>query len=120
MPLLRKGSRQGRIARTALLLIDVINDLDFDREDELLVQAWPMARRLAALKRKASAPQIPSIPHAQPAGGGKPDAGVEVGFEDGAVAKVEHVVAGGKTHQLTGAGGGGARVPRAGRTIRGR
>ena len=53
-------------------------------------------------------------PHAQPAGGGKPDAGVEVGFEDGAVAKVEHVVAGGKTHQLTGAGGGGARVPSSG------
>ena len=46
------------------------------------------------------------VPHAQPAGGGKPDAGVEVGFEDGAVAEVEHVVAGGKTHQLTGAGGG--------------
>ena len=31
------------------------------------------------------------VPHAQPAGGGKPDAGVEVGFEDGAVAEIEHV-----------------------------
>src|SRR5216683_3466233 len=46
------------------------------------------------------------VPHAQPAGGGKPDAGVEVGFEDGAVAEIEYVVAGGKAHQLTGAGGG--------------
>ena len=46
------------------------------------------------------------VPHAQPAGGGKPYAGVEVGFEDGTVAEVEYVVAGGKTHQLTGAGGG--------------
>ena len=46
------------------------------------------------------------LPHAQPAGGGKPDAGVEVGFQDGAVAEIEHVVAGGKTHQLTGSGGG--------------
>jgi hypothetical protein len=46
------------------------------------------------------------VPHTQPAGGGKPYAGVEVGFEDGAVAEIEHVVAGGKTHQLAGAGGG--------------
>ena len=46
------------------------------------------------------------VPHAQPAGGGKPDASVEVGFQDGAVAEIEYVVAGGKTHQLTGAGGG--------------
>ena len=37
------------------------------------------------------------VPHAQPAGGGKPDAGIEIGFEDGAVAEIEHVVAGGKT-----------------------
>ena len=44
------------------------------------------------------------VPHAQPAGGGKPDAGIEIGFEDGAVAEIEHVVAGGKTHQLTGRG----------------
>jgi nicotinamidase-related amidase len=61
MPLLRKDSRQGRIARTALLLIDVINDLDFDLADELLVQARPMALRLAALKRKASGLEIPTI-----------------------------------------------------------
>ena len=61
MPLLRKGPPQGRIARTALLLIDVINDLDFDQADELLVQARPMARRLASLKRKASVLEIPVI-----------------------------------------------------------
>jgi hypothetical protein len=52
MPLLRNSSRQGRIARTALLLIDLINDLDFDRADELLVQARPMARRLVLSNAK--------------------------------------------------------------------
>src|SRR6266849_375324 len=33
--------------------------------------------------------------HPQSAGGGEPDAGVEVGFQDGAVAEIEHLVAGG-------------------------
>jgi hypothetical protein len=41
----------------------------------------------------------------QPAGGGEPDAGAEVSFEDGAVTEIEHVIAGGKTHQLTGSSG---------------
>src|ERR1700751_94990 len=45
----------------ALLLIDVINDLDFEEADALLGQALPMAHRIAALKRKASAMQIPTI-----------------------------------------------------------
>ena len=60
MPLLRKGSK-GKIARVALLLIDVINDFDFDCADQLLVQARPMAQRLAALKHKASWLEIPVI-----------------------------------------------------------
>ena len=38
---------------TALLLIDVINDLDFPDGDQLLRDALPMARQIAALKRRA-------------------------------------------------------------------
>ncbi|HEX8749087.1 MAG TPA: isochorismatase family cysteine hydrolase [Pyrinomonadaceae bacterium] len=37
----------------ALLLIDVINDLEFDTGPELLKHAMPMARRLADFKRRA-------------------------------------------------------------------
>ena len=37
----------------ALLLIDVINDLDFPAADQLLRHALPMARRIAALKERA-------------------------------------------------------------------
>jgi nicotinamidase-related amidase len=42
----------------ALLLIDVINDLDCDRADELLAPALPMARKIATLKREATQRQI--------------------------------------------------------------
>ena len=45
----------------ALLLIDVINDLDFEEAERLLPQVLSMAQRIAALKRKASAVQIPTI-----------------------------------------------------------
>ena len=45
----------------ALVLIDVINDLDFDRGTELLEYAVPMARRLAALKKRAKLARIPAI-----------------------------------------------------------
>lgn len=44
-----------------MLLIDVINDLDFDQADALIIQALPMARRLALLKREASRLQIRAI-----------------------------------------------------------
>jgi nicotinamidase-related amidase len=37
----------------ALLLIDVINDMEFDTGRELLKHAMPMARRLADLKKRA-------------------------------------------------------------------
>jgi len=37
----------------ALLLIDVINDMEFDTGEELLKHALPMARRLADFKRRA-------------------------------------------------------------------
>jgi nicotinamidase-related amidase len=46
---------------TALLLIDVINDLEFDGGDKLLLRALPMADAIAALKRRAKAHGIPVI-----------------------------------------------------------
>jgi nicotinamidase-related amidase len=48
-------------APVALLLIDVINDMEFDGGDQLLEQALPMARRLAALKARASQFGIPAV-----------------------------------------------------------
>ena len=45
----------------ALILIDVINALDFDDGEELLKHALPMARNIAALKRRAKALGIPSV-----------------------------------------------------------
>jgi nicotinamidase-related amidase len=45
----------------ALLLIDVINDLDFPEGDQLLRHALPMARQIATLKRRARAEGIPVI-----------------------------------------------------------
>ncbi len=46
---------------TALLLVDVINDLAFDGGDDLLFHALPMAMQLVALKAKARAAGIPVI-----------------------------------------------------------
>ena len=46
---------------TALLLIDVINDLAFDGSDALVAQAEPMATRLAALKQRATGAGVPAI-----------------------------------------------------------
>ena len=45
----------------ALLLIDVINDLDFSQADELLKFALPMAHQLAALKQRAKQAGVPVI-----------------------------------------------------------
>jgi nicotinamidase-related amidase len=47
--------------RTALLLIDVINDMDFEGSDTLVRLAESMARRLRVLKRRARAAGIPTI-----------------------------------------------------------
>ena len=46
---------------TALLLIDVVNDLEFDGGEKLLPHAIPMAASLARLKRRAKAAGIPAI-----------------------------------------------------------
>jgi nicotinamidase-related amidase len=45
----------------ALLLIDVINDLEFDGGEALLAHALPMAMHIAALKRRAAQIGIPAI-----------------------------------------------------------
>jgi nicotinamidase-related amidase len=48
-------------AAAALLLIDVINDLDFPEGDRLLRYAVPAARKIAALKRRAKELRIPVV-----------------------------------------------------------
>ena len=48
-------------AQAALILIDVINDLEFEDGEQLARHALPMARRLAALKDRARAAGIPAI-----------------------------------------------------------
>jgi nicotinamidase-related amidase len=60
---LRSRRRRVRIpaAGTALLLIDVINDLAFEGSDALIRQAEPMAVRLAAFKRRAARANVPVV-----------------------------------------------------------
>jgi len=48
-------------APAALVLIDVINDLEFPEGDQLARHALPMARRLAAFKARARAAGIPAV-----------------------------------------------------------
>lgn len=48
-------------APAALLLIDVINDLEFPGGEQVLRHALPMAKRLAVLKRRAKQAGIPAI-----------------------------------------------------------
>lgn len=48
-------------ADVALLLVDVINDLDFPEGGQLLIHALPMADKIAALKRRAAAAGVPVI-----------------------------------------------------------
>jgi nicotinamidase-related amidase len=48
-------------APVALLLIDVINDLEFPEGDQLLRHALPMAERIAALKQRAKREGVPVI-----------------------------------------------------------
>src|SRR6266576_1646423 len=45
----------------ALLLIDVINDLQFPEGDQLLGHALPMARQIAALKKRAKQEGVPVV-----------------------------------------------------------
>src|SRR5262245_56940480 len=48
-------------AHAALLLIDVINDLELPEAEELLQFALPMARNLLALKRRAQTAGMPIV-----------------------------------------------------------
>jgi nicotinamidase-related amidase len=65
----RKRSRPESLSRpvnvpvdgTALLLIDVINDLAFEGSESLVEQAEPMAARLGRLKRRATRAGVPAI-----------------------------------------------------------
>ena len=45
----------------ALLLIDVVNDFDFEEGEELLKLALPVGRNIAALKKRAKEAGIPSV-----------------------------------------------------------
>ncbi len=45
----------------ALLIIDMINDLDFPGNEEIIERAVPLAERIAALKERAVACGIPTI-----------------------------------------------------------
>jgi nicotinamidase-related amidase len=48
-------------SEVALLLIDVINDLDFPEANQLLRYARPMARKLSRLKQRAKKAGVPVI-----------------------------------------------------------
>jgi nicotinamidase-related amidase len=48
-------------AVVALVLIDVINDMEFAEGDRLLEFALPMARQILELKRRAKVARIPVI-----------------------------------------------------------
>jgi nicotinamidase-related amidase len=61
----RASSAEGAVAvpvaGTALLLIDVVNDLAFDGSGPLVAQAEAMAAPLAQLKRRATTAGVPTI-----------------------------------------------------------
>src|SRR5690242_3223836 len=48
-------------SEVALLLIDVINDMEFAEGDSLLEHAIPMAEQIAKLKRQAQSAGVPII-----------------------------------------------------------
>src|SRR6478609_5407922 len=59
-----QGDLNGNVpdkAPVALLLIDVINDLEFPEGDQLLRFAEPMAQQIALLKQRARQAKIPVI-----------------------------------------------------------
>ena len=49
------------MAGTALLLIDVVNDLAFPGSDAIVAQAEPMSERLAAFKKRAAKAGVPIV-----------------------------------------------------------
>lgn len=61
MSVRRRDEEQQRGGRVALVLIDVINHLEFDDGPQLLKAALPVARRIAALKARAVEAALPII-----------------------------------------------------------
>lgn len=63
MRVVSTGSNGGRPRRSAiaLLLIDVINDLEFPEGKRLLRRALPMVERLQALAAKARRAAVPVV-----------------------------------------------------------
>jgi nicotinamidase-related amidase len=57
----RRGRHTVPTPGTAILLIDVINDLAFPGSEALVRQAGPMAERLARLKSRATRAGVPAI-----------------------------------------------------------
>jgi nicotinamidase-related amidase len=60
-PVRRTATLSLPVVGTALLLIDVVNDLAFPGSEALVAQAERMAQRLRALKRRAAAAGVPVI-----------------------------------------------------------
>jgi nicotinamidase-related amidase len=58
---LQRHKRKNRKPSIALLIIDVINDMEFEEGKLLFKQALPMAQKIAALKSRASSAQVPII-----------------------------------------------------------
>lgn len=54
-------SAEANRRRTALLLVDVINDMDFEGSESLVRCAEPMARRLHELKRRCRDAGLPTV-----------------------------------------------------------
>lgn len=64
LPLVKNADLHGNVPDAcpiALLLIDVINDLEFEDNQQIVKQAPGLARRIAALKERARAAGIPTI-----------------------------------------------------------
>jgi nicotinamidase-related amidase len=61
MSLARRDRMAKTASRTALLLIDFMNPLDFDGGRALARQAVPAAQRCAALKRRLARARVPAI-----------------------------------------------------------
>jgi nicotinamidase-related amidase len=60
----KNGDLHGNVpdaSPVALLIVDAINDMEFDGADAMLPRAVRMARAIAALKRRATAAGIPTI-----------------------------------------------------------
>ena len=58
---MKNSQPQKSTATVALIIIDMMNDLEFEGGEELYKNALPAARQIAALKKKAHKSQVPVI-----------------------------------------------------------